>query len=464
MPASSPELGTDTTLWVRGNYGLECDARNGDGWYCERRTGHPMPHAAFLTSGGEAVLWSSLPVRRSSPTQESSMPLTDSNGDESNDIVEPVKASCNCESCKFKRFEGSKLRSAVVQSYSYRPRGGWKDRSVKDDPFNYGIGIELETDNYFRTGGAYGGRTTSTVSNGMAVSMKRPAALWIAKHDGSISGPEFVSHPATLTYWRKHKAALAEMFKMLVHAGYRSHDNDSCGMHINIGKNAFATPAHLFRFLSLVHHTPAWSLKMSQRTASSASQWASLDYLSDEVRREGEANNQFSTSYRGGQSSQKYQAVNCMRVQNRFEFRLPRGTLRLDRFMKNLEWTVAMVEYTRTGLVANANPTEFMAWVKLNKADYPYLFKFFIEKGMIAGRVTAKAKAKTAITGKRAYNRRPGSNPPGRPVGYSPRTGYSTPLEMEAAALAAGETTTDEDRADYARYAELVSALSSTVS
>jgi hypothetical protein len=384
---------------------------------CPAPTGYRLD-SVFTPSGLDipdnyAVSYGS---NNTTPQEETIVPLTVEAPDASNDIIAPKRADCKCESCKLARFEDSKIRDAVVHAYSYRPRGGWRPKSVPNDPVGYHLGVELETDNY-SGGERYSRSNVSVVSNAQAVSMKRPASLWLAKHDGSITGPEFVSMPATLTYWRKHKKALAEMFTMLVHAGYRSHDNDNCGMHINISKTAFGDSRHLFRFLSLIHHTPAWSLKMSQRTASSAQQWASMNVLANDSTRMAEAESQFTMYPR---SSGKYQAVNCMARQGRFEFRLPRGTLRIDRFFKNLEWTQAMIEYSREASVSAMNPLAFMAWAVEHKDDYPYLVKFLVEKRLVASGTEVTVDG-TTVRAKRQYNRRPGSNPPGRPAGYSPR-------------------------------------------
>lgn len=369
------------------------------------------------------------------------MPFNNNTGDTTE---RGVPAGCTCEACKLARFERSTIRGAVVHQYSYRPRA-WKMNAVANDPFNYHLGVELETDNY-RTDRATGSRIRAVATNEQAAGMRMPKMLWMAKRDGSVSGPEFVSHPATLTYWQRNSAKLAEMFKMLVHSGFRSHDNDHAGMHINISKNAFEDPRHLFRFLSLIHGNAAWSLKMSQRTNASAEQWASISYLADEQRRQTEVErimpeNGTTLPYYQRGSSHRYQALNCPSGQSRFEFRLPRGTLRLDRFMKNLEWTVAMIEYSRTHMLADMKSLDFMRWAQANRAQYPNLVKFINERFeniLTAPVVTDSAPVETNNEGVRisprtgrpvrAYNRREGAvNPPGRPVGYRPSLGRVVP-------------------------------------
>lgn len=296
------------------------------------------------------------------------------------DAPDAAPEMCTCESCKaIRRDPTAKLKRGVVHNYSYAPRR-WTRRSVENDPDNFAFGIELETDAHQQD--RSGGMRYSALDAQQAVDMRRPKRLWIAKTDSSVTGPEFVSHPATLAYWKAHAGELADMFKMLVHAGYRSHDNDNCGMHINISRNAFEDAGHLYKFLTLLHYSPAWSLRMSQRTASSASQWAPLTSVATASARRRIAERAFNPMERYAAVTHKYSALNIPAAsQGRVEFRLPRGTLRLDRFMKNLEWTHAMVQYTRDQMdEVLCTPDKFMEFVESVDNQYPNLVAFINER------------------------------------------------------------------------------------
>lgn len=304
-------------------------------------------------------------------------------------------ATCRCESCKIRRFEPSKLKRAVVHEYSHKP-AQWRKRKVANDPYDYFLGIELETDNFSTTNG-----TRSALVNGQAADMRRPKTFWIAKRDSSVSGPEFASHPATLTYWRSKRREVREMMEMLVHAGYRSHDNGRCGMHINISRNAIDGSAHLFRFLMLIHVNPKFSLRMSQRHADHASHWAKLnprpsiqqDVCDSVYGRVNSLTNGYARNMGLGGTSDRYIALNAPYNEPRFEFRLPRGTLRIDRFYKNLEWTVAMIEFTRNSTVGDSKPSVFIPWVMARRAEYPYLAAFIVERGERITNVLAEESA-----------------------------------------------------------------------
>lgn len=327
-----------------------------------------------------------------------------------------TRDECRCEACKIVNpvyGDRTKLTPARVHNYSYKPRT-WNPKAAKDDPDLYFFGVELETDNYV-SGGARDrfGRMTyrqdSMVSNAYAAAMRNPKNLWLPKTDASVTGPEFVSHPATLKYWMQHRAALKKMFVMLLHAGFRSHDNDNAGMHINISKVAFDDADHLYKFITLVHFSPVWARRMAQRTQSSMEAWAKVDMGGNkQLRRELSlwamktngidpylyvADIDGTSFWRHNQTVpnpaytslrrpyvDRYTAINIPEGESRMEFRLPRGTLRVDRFMKNLQWTHGMIEYTRTCGVAAARPAAFMDWAMDNKRKYPDLAAFLVER------------------------------------------------------------------------------------
>jgi len=300
------------------------------------------------------------------------------------EITPDQSQRCNCEVCKVRRFESEPLGNAVIHSYTYKPRN-WDLKAVEGDPDRYYLGVELETDNFARSPrrgrrGEPQNPRYARITNEQAAGLRAPKSFWIPKYDGSISGPEFVSMPATMAWWKENEETIAGMLKALLHGGFRSHDNDQCGMHINISRNAFDDTAHLYRFLSLIHSRPKWTVKMAQRTEISASHWASLEYGRTARRRKEMARAAGDRYYSQGCS--RYSALNVPYGEARFEFRLPRGTLRIDRFMKNLEWTHAMIEYTRVPERKRPTggwPVEFMRWA-IETGRYPHLAAFVMEK------------------------------------------------------------------------------------
>lgn len=225
-----------------------------------------------------------------------------------------------------------------------------------------------------------------------AISLAAPRGLWHAKHDGSVSGPEFASQPCTLAYWRAQRGHIVSMMKGLLHGGVRSHDGDRAGLHVNIGTDAFASAesraadaycdaGHLSRFAALIFDNPRWATRMAMRTHHSAAQWAKLSWLDDPaVRNEWAAE----VARRGYAYQDRYYALNAGN-RGRIEFRLPRGTLRVDRFYAKLEWVAAMIEYTRDAS-RDIHVSPFIRWVD-QSGEYPALVAFLQER--FAGRFAA---------------------------------------------------------------------------
>lgn len=330
-------------------------------------------------------------------------------------------AMCECEACKRKRGLPSRVCAGTIHSYSSTPRSGWVPRRVGDaDAYAPTFGVELETDApeyptfrdlpgrpdlpylpweasqaerdaYAEAERAYYAwrdrnrahherqRSAWLAAGNMtaeeAVSAAEPRGLWHPKHDGSVTGPEFASQPATLAYWQSQRGHLTSMFRTLLHGGMRSHDGDRCGFHVNIGTDAFADAGHLSRWMALVAHNPRWTTRMSQRTHASQTSWASYAPIATPEQRERIAREVFEY---GSFGTMHTSAVNTAHA-GRIEFRVPRGTLRIDRFYAKLEWVAAMVEFTRDANNATT-PHAFMAWAQAHEAEYPALLPFMRER------------------------------------------------------------------------------------
>jgi hypothetical protein len=277
------------------------------------------------------------------------------------------ETECACDACKASRGDKHGIISAPVRNYSFRPRE-WKQLSLRDDTFPYHLGVELET--------STNPNSSNVLWQEQAVGLRRPKSLWFAKYDASVTGPEFVSHPATLSYWHDKAAELTEMFRLLIHAGYRSHNGGRAGMHVNISKDAFSNDKHLHRFLTFLYVNQWWAHEVSQRTSGGANEWAAttsytLEYAEQMLSRHSYA------------PVGKYSVVYSPDYSQRLEFRLPRGTLRVDRFYKNLEWTAAMIAYTRHNDYAAHNELyarTFVSWVFGYPTVYENLKSFFMEK------------------------------------------------------------------------------------
>lgn len=347
-----------------------------------------MPY--IIDSNGDVVWESTTEAIRRAARQASRQALVSV----TDEVPARPTAACDCKGCKLAKGEPCQVLPGMLRSYSYEPRP-WRFYETKAQQTGleaspYYLGVELETDTFRISTDKRNVR--SNVDSRTAIGLRQPKQLWIAKRDGSVSGPEFVSHPATMEYWNSKQDKIGEMFTDLLHAGYRSYDTDRCGMHINISKTAFSDDInHLFRFLSLIYGNPQMSMRLSQRTRSSAQKWATVSEfdnagytMRDVARSVINGMPLASSTSRWYQSRPRSTALNAERGSRRLEFRLPRGTLRVERFYKNLEWVVAMVDYSREGQPIDMKAKKFLGYVAERSQQYPNLSTFMKERTKIA--------------------------------------------------------------------------------
>ena len=293
-----------------------------------------------------------------------------------------------CAACA--KRSGSVVSTGTIHGYGAEPRNGWVPRYTADEtaaglrPPTFGV--ELETQRLT-------GRDRFSLTGDEAVAAASPRGHWFAQQDSSVDGPEFASQPATLAYWRSIAGPVGSFMRTLIHGGLRSHDGTlSCSMHVNIGADAFGSADHLARFLRLATGNPRWTTKLAQRTHAQVASWASFGEYPDNA-----SCVRLASDYvRHGTAYTSHASAVNLGNYGRIEFRVPRGTLRLDRFMAKLEWVAAMVEYTRDAAsrpVAGA----FTPWVLARRDAYPEFVAFLAE--VMPGRVLPAAPAPIPATG-----------------------------------------------------------------
>jgi hypothetical protein len=262
----------------------------------------------------------------------------------------------------------------------------WRRESQRWDTRYYETYQRLEDEGFARPNTRKSGNGVIATAE-EAVSFAEPVGFWHAKHDGSVSGPEFASLPGSLEYWYSIRTDLDRMFTGLLHAGVRSHKGDTAGMHISMSVEAFVDSEHLIRFAKLVNSNPRWSQRMSQRTTHSLS-WC---HIGQDTFAPGAMTSRYTGVRRpaleqwaeevmehGSTGGDRYNAINASCGDGRIEFRLPRGTLRIDRFYKNLEWVASMVEFTRDFTATDS--ATYMRWVMGKGAQWGDLKSWFEEK------------------------------------------------------------------------------------
>lgn len=250
------------------------------------------------------------------------------------------------------------MDAACINSYSYRPSMKFHKLSNENEnaPF-FGIELEVERKN----------------SNGLK--HKYMAGMiehehWYFKTDGSLTdGFEIVTHPMTFNYIKQAENTFSDSLKLLVENGYNSYDANTCGMHIHISKNNFTT-WHLYRFLKFFVENKEFIVSISQRKMEKLKKWANI-----------EDDNDTSLIYKAKKkdgNSERYVAINLKNSQT-IEIRIFRGTLNLNSFMKNIEFSHALFMYTKEN--KDISLDGFKSYIE-SSCDYSNLKKFINLKNL----------------------------------------------------------------------------------
>ena len=204
------------------------------------------------------------------------------------------------------------------------------DYSFKPTPIFYGdgpryFGVELEID---------GAGESDANARKLLTEGNRGAERIYCKHDGSLEdGIEIVTHPMSLAY---HMDIMPwpEVIEKSRKLGYTSHQAGTCGLHVHVSRDAFGETetkqnTAIARLLFFVEKFWDELLKFSRRTQHQLDQWAARygyksepqDILDDAKHKNHRC---------------RYTAVNLTNKET-VEFRLFRGTLKLNTFLATLQ-------------------------------------------------------------------------------------------------------------------------------
>ena len=218
-----------------------------------------------------------------------------------------------CPNCYSRRDEG-------IREYSYKP-----------SPIFYGegkrfFGVELEID----CGGELDQHARMLKQLGNAGGCERI----YCKHDGSLEeGIEIVSHPMTLSY-HMDEMPWCNVISKARELHYSSHQAGTCGLHVHVSRTAFGdTEAEqdicIARILFFFEKNWEELLKFSRRTPSQLASWAArYGYKTEPWEILDTAKRRYSRS--------RYTCVNLTNADT-IEFRMFRGTLKLNTFLATLQ-------------------------------------------------------------------------------------------------------------------------------
>lgn len=257
-----------------------------------------------------------------------------------------------CDRC-FDDFEDE------IEDYSYKP-----------DPIFYGdsylyFGVELEVDKGGKDG--ENARTLKDTAN------YRHEHIYI-KSDSSLNdGFEIVSYPMTLDYHTNEMDWESVLYEA-VNMGYRSHQTETCGLHIHVNRDAFGENQAeqeevISRILFFIEKNWNEIFRFSRRSEYNMNRWSA---------RYGYEKSGKEILQKAKDTGNRYVAVN-LRNYHTIEFRLFRGTLKLNTFLATLQ---LVSEICRVALLFSEEEIDKMSWSVFvrDMNRYPELVQYLKER------------------------------------------------------------------------------------
>jgi hypothetical protein len=220
-------------------------------------------------------------------------------------------------------------------------RGPILPYSTKPDPVffggNAGYGIELEIDE-----GDYKQEAARAI-------IEVGGDHIYLKEDGSLSsaGFEIVTHPASLSY-HVNNFPWDDICRVALSYGYRSHDTDTCGLHIHASRSLFGislmeqdlTIAKIMLLFDRWYDSQI--VRFARRNLMKMRRWA--DKPDADILPEDSESSAVSKAKKT--ANHRYKAIN---LQNTYtvEFRIFRGTLKRDTIIASIQWIDVLIRYCR---------------------------------------------------------------------------------------------------------------------
>ena len=228
-----------------------------------------------------------------------------------------------CEDCASGR--------EAIHDYGYHPEPDFYDGGSCDPDvdLNLYMGVELEVDK---------GRNPGA----LARELSDLTEMLYCKHDGSLSdGVEIVTHPCTLAAHRE-RFPWSEVLSLCSTHGFKSHDANTCGLHVHVSRSAFRDSRDVFTAVALIDRLRSYIVRFSRRSVEKLNRWAKI---LDTCELTPFPSYGIATSNIAEDS--RYVAVN-LQNDNTVEFRFPRGSLRYDTVIGTIELCRNIVIYART--------------------------------------------------------------------------------------------------------------------
>jgi hypothetical protein len=277
----------------------------------------------------------------------------------------------------------------VINDYNYSPD---EFEFLGDDDFNHNLfmGVELEVD------GA-GNETAAKVKAALVQDITDEVYI---KHDGSLNeGFEIVTMPATLDY-HVNNMQWDTLASQCVAEGMRSHDTDTCGLHVHVSRDAFGDDEtqqdlNIAKLILLVNKF--WDshiIKFTRRKRHALERWANrcdMEYNPHDD------NDDIVDKVDHVKGQGRYQAINITN-DDTVEFRMFKGTLNTDTILATLEWVHAMTLYACDVRLAGIATTKWEDMLK-DSSMYPYMWEYMAKRHLTTATICESEPEYTCVTG-----------------------------------------------------------------
>lgn len=272
----------------------------------------------------------------------------------------------HCDDAEYDDYENSYCCNCYTESPI-------RDYSYKPSPIFYGdgnryFGVELEID--------VGGKSRSNADKLLYTANYNCENIYI-KSDGSLNdGMEIVTHPMSLDYHRK-EMPWTKLCERALELDYKSHKTTTCGLHIHVNRTTFGETREIHderisRVLYFVEHHWEELLKFSRRSEYTMKRWAA---------RYGYKNTPKEILEHAKKSCNgRYSCINLQNW-NTVEFRMFRGTLKVNTIIATLELVDLICQYALSfddEEIAKVSWTEFVEGI--DEEFYPELVTYLKER------------------------------------------------------------------------------------
>lgn len=203
--------------------------------------------------------------------------------------------------------------------------------------------------------------TNVTLAKILNVYGSKDESILYAKHDGTVPDPgsEIVTHPMTLNFIRH--LTWDGVFKNII-----SPDSNSIGGHVHINKNAFESPAHVYKFIYFLRTNIRFVEFIGERP------------LQDEWCKPYSSNGKqinIALKYKEHRNNDRYEMINF--TQNTIELRFPKTPTTVSSLYKNAEFIDALYNYSKDAPF-KFTVNQFKVWLDIpkNSINYPHLLNY----------------------------------------------------------------------------------------